>query len=218
MYVSDPLYVKQRKSMVEKQLKGRGIKDENVLHVMGEIPRELFVPDHLKDDVYSDTALPIGNGQTISQPYVVAYMTEMLNLKGDEKVLEIGTGSGYQAAILSKLSKEVYTIERIPELAEEAKRRFDILEIKNIKVFVKDGTEGLEEYAPFDRVIVTAAAPDIPPPLMSQLSEEGILIAPVGDYLSQNIIKIIKKDGKISKELLLPVIFVPLISSYGISR
>lgn len=157
--------------MVESQIVERGIRDKRVIEVMKKVPRHLFVPEDIIESAYDDRALPIGHGQTISQPYIVALMTELLELKGDDKVLEIGTGSGYQAAILAELVKEVYTIERVEPLAEEAKRRFEKLGLKNIKVYVKDGTEGLPDESPFDKIIITAATPDIPQPLVEQLKE-----------------------------------------------
>lgn len=142
-------------------------------------------------------------------------MTELLELKGDEKVLEIGTGSGYQAAILSELAKEVHTIERIEPLATAAKKRFENLGIQNVKVYIKDGTEGIPEEAPFDRIIITAATPDIPEPLIKQLKEEGIIVAPVGERYSQYMLKAIKRDNELERHYLIPVAFVPLIGKYG---
>lgn len=201
--------------MVDTQIVERGIRDKRVIEVMKKVPRHLFVPEDIIDEAYDDRALPIGYGQTISQPYIVALMTELLELKGDEKVLEIGTGSGYQAAILAELVKEVYTIERIEPLAEQAKKRFERLGYKNIKLYIKDGTEGLSEEAPFDRIIITAATPDIPQPLVDQLKEEGIIVAPVGERYSQQMLKAIKKAGKLERHYLIPVAFVPLIGKYG---
>ncbi|MCS7215208.1 MAG: protein-L-isoaspartate(D-aspartate) O-methyltransferase [Thermodesulfovibrio sp.] len=208
-------YERLRKWMVDTQIIERDIKDERVIEAMRKIPRHFFVPENIMDDAYDDRALPIGHGQTISQPYIVAFMTESLELKGDEKVLEIGTGSGYQAAILSELTKEVHTIERIEALAKEAEKRFEKLGIKNIKVYIRDGTEGLPQEAPFDRIIITAATPDIPEPLIKQLKEGGILVAPVGDRYSQYLIKITKKGSQFERCTLIPVVFVPLIGKYG---
>lgn len=201
--------------MVETQIVERGIKNKRVIGVMKKIPRHLFVPEDIRDDAYDDRALPIGHGQTISQPYIVAIMTELLELNGDEKVLEIGTGSGYQAAVLAELVKEVHTIERIQILAEEAKKKFEKLGYKNIKVYIKDGTEGLPEEAPFDRIIITAATPEIPEPLIIQLKEGGIIVAPVGERYGQYLLKAEKKGSELEKHYLIPVAFVPLIGKYG---
>jgi len=201
--------------MVESQIVERGIRDKRVIEVMKKVPRHLFVPEDIIESAYDDRALPIGHGQTISQPYIVALMTELLELKGDDKVLEIGTGSGYQAAILAELVKEVYTIERVEPLAEEAKRRFEKLGLKNIKVYVKDGTEGLPDESPFDKIIITAATPDIPQPLVEQLKEGGIIVAPVGERYSQYMLKAIKKGKELERSYLIPVAFVPLIGRYG---
>lgn len=201
--------------MVDTQIVERGIRDKRVIEVMKKVPRHLFVPEDIIDEAYDDRALPIGHGQTISQPYIVALMTELLELKGDEKVLEIGTGSGYQAAILAELAKEVHTIERIEPLAEEAKKRFERLGYKNIRIYIKDGTEGLSEEAPFDRIIITAATPDIPQPLIDQLKEGGIIVAPVGERYSQHMLKAVKKAGELERYYLIPVAFVPLIGKYG---
>lgn len=208
-------YKKLREWMVETQIVERGIKDKNVIEAMKKVPRHLFVPEDIIEDAYDDRALPIGYGQTISQPYIVALMTELLELKGDEKVLEIGTGSGYQAAILAELVKEVHTIERVEALAEEARKKFEKLGYKNIKVYIKDGTEGLPEEAPFDRIIITAATPKIPDPLVPQLKEGGIIVAPVGERYSQYMLKAEKKAGKLEEHYLIPVAFVPLIGKYG---
>ncbi len=208
-------YEKLREWMVETQIIERGIKDKAVIAAMKKVPRHLFLPEELIDDAYDDRALPIGYGQTISQPYIVALMTELLELKGDEKVLEIGTGSGYQAAILAELVKEVYTIERVEALAQKAKKIFEKLGYSNIKVYMKDGTEGIPEEAPFDRVIITAATPKLPDPLISQLKEGGIIVAPVGERYSQYLLKAIKKQGELQEHYLIPVAFVPLIGKYG---
>ncbi|MBM4139911.1 MAG: protein-L-isoaspartate(D-aspartate) O-methyltransferase [Nitrospira sp.] len=204
-----------REFMVSTQLVPRGIKDERVLNAMRKVPRHLFVDESIQNKAYDDMALPISEGQTISQPYMVAIMTELLELKGNEKVLEIGTGSGYQAAILAELSKEVYTIERVDVLAQNAEERFLSLGYTNIHVKVGDGTLGWPEEAPFDRIMITAATPKIPDVLMEQLSEEGIIIAPVGDRFSQQLLKCTKSSGKYSDEYHTPCIFVPLIGKYG---
>lgn len=204
-----------RDNMVRTQLIPRGIRDERVLDAMRKVPRHLFVGEALQDRVYDDMALSIGEGQTISQPYMVAVMTELLELRGNEKVLEVGTGSGYQAAILAELAKTVYTIERIAVLAERAEDKFRSLGYKNIFVKAGDGTLGYPEQAPFDRIIITAGTPKIPAPLIEQLSDDGIAVGPVGDRFSQQLIKIRKSHGKISEEFSTPCVFVPLIGAYG---
>ncbi|RMD59913.1 MAG: protein-L-isoaspartate(D-aspartate) O-methyltransferase [Nitrospirae bacterium] len=196
--------------MVEEQIISRGIKDERVIKAMEETPRHLFVSPDLADRAYEDYPLPIGHGQTISQPYIVAIMTELLRLKGDEKVLEIGTGSGYQAAILSKLAKEVYTIEIIKDLAESAKERLRLLGYKNVHVIWGDGYKGLIEYAPFDCIIVTAAPPKIPEALIKQLKVGGRMVIPVGTFYQELVL--IEKDEKgIKKKSIIPVRFVPMV-------
>jgi protein-L-isoaspartate(D-aspartate) O-methyltransferase len=204
-----------REFMVRTQLVPRGIRDERVLNAMKKVPRHLFVDKSKRHEAYDDTALSIGEGQTISQPYMVAVMTELLELKGDEKVLEIGTGSGYQAAILSELAKEVYTIERVAALAELTKERFHSLGYDNIYVRVGDGTLGWPGDAPFERIIITAGTPRVPDPLMEQLSDDGILVAPVGDRFSQQLLKIRKHTGETVEEYHTPCVFVPLIGKYG---
>ena len=204
-----------RNFMVKTQLMPRGIKDERVLNAMKKVPRHLFVNDSIQDRAYDDMALSIGDGQTISQPYMVAVMTELLELRGDEKVLEIGTGSGYQAAILAELAKEVYTIDRITVLAAQAEERFRSLGYNNIHIKVGDGTLGWPEQAPFDRIIITAGCPKIPEPLIEQLSEEGTIVAPVGDFFSQQLLKVRKSRGRLSEEYHTPCVFVPLIGEYG---
>jgi protein-L-isoaspartate(D-aspartate) O-methyltransferase len=204
-----------RKLMVETQLIPRGIKDKRVLDAMTKVPRHLFVNEPMQYRAYDDMALSIGEGQTISQPYMVAAMTELLELNGDEKILEIGTGSGYQAAILAELSKEVYTVERVPILSGQAEARFHALGYENIHIKIGDGTSGWPEEAPFNRIIITAGTPRIPEPLMDQLSDEGIIIAPVGDRFSQQIIKVIKSEKKLSESFHTPCVFVPLIGEHG---
>ncbi|MFO0751980.1 MAG: protein-L-isoaspartate(D-aspartate) O-methyltransferase [Thermodesulfovibrionales bacterium] len=204
-----------RDAMVDNQLVPRGIKDPRVLDALRKVPRHLFVPEAMRSGAYDDMALSIGEGQTISQPYMVAVMTELLELKGEEKVLEIGTGSGYQAAILGELAKEVYTVERLPELAAEAGRRLADLGYANVTVVTGDGTKGLEEQAPFDRILITAAAPEIPGIMVHQLREEGIIVAPVGERFSQVLIKGRKRKGILVEESGTPCVFVPLIGEYG---
>jgi len=208
-------YRKQREEMVKRQLIPRGITDKRVLDAFLCIEREKFVPPEVGKDAYKDFPLPIGEGQTISQPYMVALMTQCLELAGEEKVLEIGTGSGYQTAILALLAREVYSIERISSLAERAKRVLRELGYHNVKVFVGDGTLGLKEYAPYDRIIVTAGAKDIPPPLIEQLDEGGIIVIPVGYTYSQELMVARKEKGKISYQGVERCVFVPLIGQYG---
>ncbi len=200
---------KERTEMVQ-VIKDYGIKDKNILKVMSSIPRHLFVPGYLKLAAYADRPLPIGEGQTISQPYIVAYMTEQLNVSKKHIVLEIGTGSGYQAAVLGELVKKVYTIEIVENLCKRSTKLLKKLNYKNVKVFCGDGYGGRPKYAPFDRIILTAAPPKIPRPLIDQLAPNGLLIAPVGVGYQQ--IVIIKKDakGKTVKSKLLPVRFVPM--------
>jgi len=205
----------KRRRMVREQIEAREIRDLKVLKAMEKVPRHLFVPEAMLDQAYEDTPLPIGHKQTISQPYTVAFMTEALELTGKEKVLEIGTGSGYQAAILAELAEEVYSIERIPELAEEVEKRLKNLGYQNIRIKVGDGTRGWIEESPFQAIIVTAGAPEIPSPLIEQLDNKGRLVIPVGDRYSQTMIRVRKKDQEIIQESLGPFRFVELIGEYG---
>lgn len=204
-----------REFMVKSQLIPRGIRDERVLTAMKKVPRHIFVDVHIQHRAYDDMALSIGEGQTISQPYMVALMTEILELKGNERVLEVGTGSGYQAAILAELSKEVYTVERVLSLAEKAADRFHSLGYSNIHIKVADGTLGWPDEAPFDRIIITAGAPKIPDPLIEQVSEGGIIVAPVGDRFSQQLLKVKKYQGRLVETYHIPCVFVPLIGEHG---
>jgi protein-L-isoaspartate(D-aspartate) O-methyltransferase len=198
--------------MVENDIKGRGIKDKKVLEVMGKIPRHLFVDENLKGRAYADYPLPIGEGQTISQPYVVALMTESLLLKPTDKVLEIGTGSGYQAAVLAEIVKEVYTIEIRKSFADMAAKRLKDLGYKNAKVKHADGYFGWEDYAPFDAIIITAAANHIPPLLIKQLKEGGRLIIPLGSTVYYQVLTLAtKKKGELDVVQMGPVAFVPMI-------
>ena len=204
-------YAQLRKDMVEQQLKTRDINDEKVLDVMGKVERHKFVPKLLMNDAYEDHPLPIGHGQTISQPYIVALMTQSLEVNKDDKVLEIGTGSGYQAAVLAELVKEVYTIEIIEELSQTAEERLNNLGYENIKVKNADGYFGWEENAPYDAVIVTAAANHIPPPLLEQLKDGGKLIIPLGSTLTfQTLTLVTKKGDDLETEFITGVRFVPL--------
>jgi len=206
---------KLREDMVKTQLMSRGISDKLVLDAMKKVPRERFLPKDLEGSAYDDCALPIGEGQTISQPYMVAIMTEKLVLSGGEKVLEIGTGSGYQAAVLSEIAGEVITIERIPAIAERSKKLFDELGYKNIKVIVADGTLGLPQAAPFGGVIVTAGAPSLPKPLIEQLSDGGKLVIPVGETFEQTLMIVTKHGDRIDIERSIGCVFVPLVGKYG---
>ncbi len=199
-----------REEMVRTQIEARGIKDERVLKVMSQAPRHKFVLPIYQKMAYSDRPLPIGFGQTISQPYIVALMTESLRLKGDEKVLEIGTGSGYQAAILAELAREVYTIEIILGLAKSAEKTLKELGYENIKVKCGDGYLGWPEYAPFNAIIVTCAPDHIPQPLIDQLAEGGRMIVPVGKYPWQVLKLIQKKKGQIITSDITEVLFVPM--------
>ena len=198
-----------REKMVETQIKARGVKDPHVLSAMLKVERHLFVPKEFQSSAYSDQPLPIGEGQTISQPYIVALMTELLELKGGERVLEVGTGSGYQAAILGELAKEVYTIEIMEPLASSAKNLLFELGYRNITVKAGDGYLGWAEAAPFDAIMVTAAPDHIPKPLLDQLKEGGRMVLPVGTY-SQELKKIVKRSGKIETADIIPVVFVPM--------
>ena len=208
-------FAQMRERMVATQLASRRIKDKRVLEVMAKVPRHRFVLPKYLDSAYEDHPLPLGEGQTISQPYMVALMTECLRLKGDEKVLEVGTGSGYQAAILAELSKEVYTIERFESLAERAKKVLSDLEYKNVKVIVGDGSRGLEEEAPFDRIVVTAGAPVLPKSLADQLAEGGKMVIPVGGSFSQALLLVEKEKDKVKTTSVCGCVFVPLIGEYG---
>lgn len=201
--------------MVNYQIIARGIKNKGVIKAMKQIPREFFIPKHMMNSAYEDNPLPIGQGQTISQPYMVGLMTEVLKLKGNEKILEIGTGSGYQTAILAYLADHVYTIERMSELTETAKENLKKLNIKNISFKSGDGTCGWKDEAPFDRIIVTAGAPEIPEPLTKQLVNNGILVVPVGNSFMQTL-KIVKKvKNEISVKNSIGCVFVKLIGEYG---
>lgn len=201
--------------MVKEQLIPRGISDRRVLEAFDRVQRHKFVPLDMQKIAYADNPLPVGEGQTISQPYMVALMTEKLALKGDEKVLEIGTGSGYQAAILAELAKEIYSIERFTMLAERARETLECTGYKNVKIMTGDGTLGWGEYAPFDRIIVTAGAPHIPETLFAQLKEGGRMVIPVGGGLSQVLTVVEKEDGRIKAHDICGCVFVPLVGKEG---
>lgn len=211
-------FEKLRRWMVETQIILRGVKDQRVINAMLKVPRHRFVPEELIERAYDDMALPIGEGQTISQPYMVAVMTELLETDINHRVLEIGTGSGYQAAVLAEMAREVYTIERVASLSERARAIVRELGYENIFFKVGDGTLGWPEEAPFDRIIVTAAAPEIPDTLVEQLKGEGIIVAPVGSRYSQVLIKGRKKKGSLVTEESVPCVFVPLVGEKGWSE
>lgn len=212
----DNNFTSAREWMVESQIQRRGVNDVLVLRAMRKVPRHRFVPQHLWDQAYNDYPLPIGENQTISQPYIVAMMTEALELVGTEKVLEIGAGSGYQAAIIAELAKEVYTIERLPSLAHSAEQVLKKLGYKNVKVIVADGTLGWPPQAPYDAIMVTAGAPQVPQPLVEQLALGGRLVIPVGDRYSQNLTRIRRTwQGDLKTEYLGGCRFVKLIGEHG---
>ncbi|HEY69724.1 MAG TPA: protein-L-isoaspartate(D-aspartate) O-methyltransferase [Anaerolineae bacterium] len=208
-------YRQARERMVEQQLRTRGISDERVLQVMRSVPRHLFVDPDLRYAAYSDAPLPIPQQQTISQPYIVALMTELLELKGGERVLEVGTGSGYQAAVLAHIAGKVYTLERIHELVVQAEKTLSKLGLDNVEVFEVDGTLGLPEHAPYEAIIVTAAAPHVPEPLKQQLGEGGRLVLPVGSRMGQMLERWRRTGDDFSHERLAPVAFVPLVGDHG---
>lgn len=210
---NDPKFADLRKLMIKNQLRSRGISNEGVLKVMRSVERHKFVPKNYQDRAYSDGPLPIGYGQTISQPYIVAFMTDQLQVSSQHKVLEIGTGSGYQAAILGELAKHVYTIEIIPELAEGAKNILNRLGYNNITVRAGDGYKGWPDEGPFERIMVTAAPTDVPQTLVDQLAPGGRMILPVGAQFFVQYLWVIEKDyqEKVTKEKILPVRFVPMV-------
>jgi protein-L-isoaspartate(D-aspartate) O-methyltransferase len=209
-------YKTQRYEMVKSQIASRGIVNQKVLEAFRNVPRHEFVPHEYRRFAYADQPLPIGEGQTISQPYIVAYMTEVLNIKPGEKVLEIGTGSGYQAAILAEVEAEVYSIEVIEPLADRAKNVLENLGYKNIFLKTGDGYQGWEEHAPFDAIMVTCSPSKIPEPLKEQLAEGGRMIIPVGEQNSiQYLYLLEKRKGKIRQQNVMPVRFVPMIDDKG---
>ena len=213
--VDEYKFDKARLEMVRDQLIPRGISDKLVLDAMRKVPREKFMPKNMQGSAYVDGAMPIGEDQTISQPYMVAIMTEKLGLKGGEKVLEIGTGSGYQAAIIAEIAGKVFTIEVVKALADRTRRLLDEMGYKNVDVIEGDGTLGLPKHAPFDAIIVTAGAPDIPKPLSEQLAEGGRLVIPVGDRYSQRLLIVTKEKGKLNIETSIGCVFVPLLGKYA---
>lgn len=211
----DPFAI-EKKQMVTEHLLHRGINDNRILAAFQKIPRQLFVREENEDSAYTDNPLPIGHGQTISQPYIVAYSLQALSLHGDEKILEIGTGSGYQTALLAELAGQVYTVERIPELSDTAKSRLDSLGYCNITFRTSDGTLGLMEFAPFDGIIVSAGAPFVPDSYKNQLTIGGKIVIPVGNEFSQDLLRITRTDeNKFLTESLCPCVFVKLIGEQG---
>jgi len=214
----DDPYRQERERMVASQIEARGVRDPRVLEAMRTVPRHLFVPAGFVDAAYQDRPLPIGEGQTISQPYIVARMTELLEVQPTDRVLEIGAGSGYQAAILGCLVERVITVERIAKVAEMARRNLERLGIRNAVVVVGDGTLGYPAEQPYDAIIVTAATPEVPGPLLEQLAEGGRLVAPVGGRDYQELLKVVKRDGRLLRESHGAVMFVPLIGEFGWER
>ena len=208
-------YAGQRRKMVEEQLVERGVKNLSVLEAMSRVPRHLFAQDSLQHRAYGDTPLPIGENQTISQPYIVGAMTEALALKGEERVLEIGTGSGYQTAIIAELCRQVFTIERLNNLSRKAQNILESLNYMNIVFKMFDGTYGWPDQAPFDAILITASAPEIPDSLVKQLGDGGRLVAPIGGADKQKLVVLTKKGDRISRRDLVNCKFVPLIGKYG---
>ena len=208
-------FEEQRNRMVNEQLLGRDIRDARVLEAMRSVPRHLFISPEYAVHAYADSPLPIGSQQTISQPYIVALMTQLLTLQGGEKVLEIGTGSGYQAAILGFLAGEVHSVERIPRLARQAEATLRQIGIRNVAVHVGDGTRGWAECAPYDCIVVTAAAPRVPVALLEQLVDGGLLVIPVGGRGNQTLQRLQRKGQDYETELIVPVAFVPLKGDFG---
>src|SRR3989338_952560 len=210
----EEVFALNRQRMVDQQIERRGITDKRVLDAMKKVKRHLFVPTDLRNRAYEDRPLPIGHGQTISQPYIVAYMTQAARVGPNDRILEIGTGSGYQAAVLAEIAKEVYTIEILQPLADSARLRLEEMGYKNVKVKLGDGYKGWREYAPFDAIIVTAAPSEIPEELISQLKIGGRMVVPIGLFY-QELYLITRTESGFKKEALLPVAFVPMIHPFG---
>ncbi|MCF8110383.1 MAG: protein-L-isoaspartate(D-aspartate) O-methyltransferase [Desulfobacteraceae bacterium] len=215
MHDDSPRYKRQREAMVRNQIEARGVSDPKVLEAMRRVPRHLFVNEALRDQAYNDHPLPIGEQQTISQPYIVAMMTEALQVDQEDRVLEIGTGSGYQAAVLAEIAYRVYTIERNRTLYENARKIFEQLGYYNIISRYSDGTIGWREESPFDAIIITAGAPEIPKPLMDQLAIGGRMVVPVGSSFSQKMAKVVKEEQGIHQTDLGGCRFVRLVGQYG---
>jgi protein-L-isoaspartate(D-aspartate) O-methyltransferase len=206
-------FAAERETMIAEQLEGRGIRSASVLRAMRKVPRHEFVPPALRHEAYADRPLPIGYDQTISQPYIVALMTQLLELKGNEKVLEIGTGSGYQAAVLAELTKAVYSIEIVEPLGRRAQEVLKRLGYRNVRVRIGDGYKGWPEHAPFDAVIVTCSPEDVPPALVEQLREGGTIVIPVGRWPDQTLYRLKKRGRSLEREAITPVSFVPMVRS-----
>ena len=209
---------RERTRMVKEQLRGRGLTDERLLAVFGKVPRHLFVPSELQHEAYADRPLSIGAGQTISQPYIVALMVSRLRLQGHERVLEIGTGSGYQTALLSELCLEVFSIERLPELLARVEERLRALGYLNVHVLPGNGSLGWPQNAPYDAILVSAAAPEVPAPLLEQLAEGGRLVLPIGSSSAQKLVEIEKQGGSMSRTEIADCLFVPLIGRHGFNE
>ncbi|MCG8459804.1 MAG: protein-L-isoaspartate(D-aspartate) O-methyltransferase [Holophagales bacterium] len=210
----DP-YEYARHRMVEKHVAPKGVRDPRVLHVMRQVPRHLFVRPHLRSQAYSEHALPLGQGQTISQPYIVARMTELLDVHEEHSVLEIGTGSGYQTLVLAYLARVVYSLERVGALARKAIERIRLFQLDNVKIQIFDGTVGWSEWAPYDRILVTAGSPDVPRPLLDQLREGGRMVIPEGTRDSQELVVYDKVPTGVERRVMEGVSFVPLIGRHG---
>jgi protein-L-isoaspartate(D-aspartate) O-methyltransferase len=207
-----------RRRMVEEQIRRRGIRDGRVLSVMEEVPRHLFIPEEIRQRAYADEPLPIGEGQTISQPYIVAEMTAALRLSGTEKVLEIGTGSGYQTVILARLCRELVTVERLATLSADARARLSKMDTGNVTFVVGDGSLGSPGHAPFDRILSAAASPSVPAPWISQLAEGGIIVLPVGGRYEQELVRVTRVGDRTETEVLGGCRFVPLVGMHGFQR
>ncbi len=210
-----PDFAEQRQRMVERQLRRREISDEAVLEAMGSVPRELFVPERMRRSAYNDSALPIGHEQTISQPWVVAAICQALHLDGDENVLEIGTGSGYSAAVLAKLSDRVISVERVPALGEMARARLEEMGVRNVEVIIGDGSQGHSPGAPYDAIAVHAATPEAPHSLLGQLAEGGSLVVPIAAGTADLLTAFTRENGDLRQETIGPCRFVPLIGAEG---
>jgi len=208
-------FAEQRDRMVEEQLKARGIMDERLLAAFRKVPRHSFVPEEFQSQAYTDHPLPIGVGQTISQPYMVALMTSCLQLHGHERVLEIGAGSGYQTAILAELALEVFSVERLPELLRAASERLSALGYLNVHLTTGNGSLGWPEQAPYEAIVVTAAAPDIPAPLLAQLTDPGRMVLPIGPHDAQMLIEVEQRRGMVTRREIASCVFVPLCGQYG---
>ena len=215
LFGDNPTTKQQRARMVEEQLKARGLVEERLVAAFGKVPRHLFVPEELRSDAYADHPLPIGASQTISQPYIVALMISRLRLQGHERVLEIGTGSGYQTAILAELALEVFSVERLEQLLFPARARLEELGYFNVHLRTSNGSLGWAEHAPYDAVLVSAAAPKIPTPLLEQLADHGRMVLPIGPQQGQMLVEVEKRAGIIHQQDIASCVFVPLLGQYG---